>query len=113
LISAPLASSASSAFRVLGACRDPGGGDPPSRATRVQPPANHRDRPPRRRLRRSRACSTWSAPVHSARMTTLAAISGYYLILLIPAALAVVFVFILSRQKWERPKRDDEDSTEG
>jgi hypothetical protein len=46
-------------------------------------------------------------------MTTLAAISGYYLILLIPAALAVVFVFILSRQKWERPKRDDEDSTEG
>ena len=40
-------------------------------------------------------------------MALLAAISGYYLILLIPAALAVVFVFILSRQRWERPKGAD------
>lgn len=43
-------------------------------------------------------------------MTPFGAISGYYLILLIPAALAVVFVFVLSRQKWERPKGDDTSS---
>jgi len=47
------------------------------------------------------------AALPSIPMTTFAAISGYYLILLIPAALAVAFVFLLSRQKWERPKGDD------
>ena len=50
---------------------------------------------------------------YTRRMPFLAAISGYYLILLIPAALAVVFVFILSRQKWERPKGDDPTEQSG
>ena len=33
----------------------------------------------------------------------MAAISGWYLVLLIPSALLVLLVWMLSRQKWGRP----------
>jgi hypothetical protein len=38
----------------------------------------------------------------------MAAISGWYLVLLIPSALLVLFVWMLSRQKWGTPKRDQD-----
>ena len=39
----------------------------------------------------------------------LAAISAYYLLLLIPAAIFVLAAFWLSRQRWDRKPRDEQD----
>jgi hypothetical protein len=42
----------------------------------------------------------------------MAAISGWYLVLLIPSALLVLFVWMLSRRKWGTPEpKPDEDTT--
>jgi hypothetical protein len=43
----------------------------------------------------------------------MAAISAWYLVLLIPAALFVVLAWLLSRQRWDKPKGKDGTSPPG